>query len=178
MCPDHLCGRESSLLLPAQQAHLCRRRPRSSSPSIFSRTSSSPARSSPYIGRSRAGGAASHAPDGRRYEPLRVSHGPHAPRVADCPSWHPSRSMSLMSREPMVLNPAAVWCDSTRWRILRQLLFGGYAKPRTPGVVARSTGLSAVAPVPTSPCPADRSGRSSLVTCDKKKVSSAKTLSP
>jgi len=44
---DHLCGRESSLILPAQQAHLCRRRPRSSSPSIFSRTSSSPARSSP-----------------------------------------------------------------------------------------------------------------------------------
>ena len=100
--------------------------------------------------------------------PARVAWSP--PRVADCPSWHPSRSMSLMSREPMVELPAAVWCDSTRWRILRQFLFGGYEKPRIPGVAARSTGLSAVAPVPVSPCPADRSGRNSLVTCDKKEV--------
>ena len=64
------------------------------------------------------------------------------------------------------------WWDSTGAvaGTQRQFLFGGYAKPRIPGVAARSTGLSAVAPVPISPCPTDRSGRSSLVTCDRKKV--------
>ena len=32
--------------------------------------------------------------------PARVTWSPYP--VANCPSWHPSRSMSLMSREPMV----------------------------------------------------------------------------
>ena len=111
----HLCGRESSLILPVHMRSkpICvvRRRPRSSSPSIFSRTPSSPA-SSPHW--------AEAAPDRRRvmhwtsagwWQLCYVAWSPL--RVADCPSWHPFRSMGLMSMEPTVELPAAVWCAST-----------------------------------------------------------------
>ena len=74
-----------------------------------------------------------------------VSHGPHSVSLT-VSIRHPSRTRGMVT---MVIQ----WWDSTGAvaGTQRQFLFGGYAKPRIPGVAARSTGLSAVAPVPISP---------------------------
>ena len=81
---------------------------------------------------------AARAPDGRRYEPLRVSHGPCL-ESQTVPRWHPSWTCDIDADGGPMVELGGSTEVSRRW----------LCKPRRPGPQTWSKSLSAVTPLPT-----------------------------